>query len=306
VNTSAIRRLAALGQSGDPAAVQEMLAALLLETPGVEQVHVLGLTGDAQAVAYRNGGTPPEIYRPTPGEAFAWVTANGRPIAVDAERAAAGLGPELSGHYGVAGALLLPFAVNGQPRAIVALGGAAPRTWAHAEIESAGALLDVAGLALAAAEVRSLARLDPLTGCLNAEAMRARLAEEIGRAARSETALAVVLYRIGGVSDIAERHGVPVADALLRHVAGLLRGQFRASDQVARLDETAFAVIVPDAPTPLSDMVARRALRLLGETRITTAAGDQELDVVMGLAGWRPPESADELLGRAAQAMRGQ
>lgn len=282
--------------------MQASVAGVLMEALRVEQVHVIGPAG---AVAYRGLGQPAEPYEQTTGEAPAWVAANRRPAVVDAERAAAGLGTEMTGRFGLAGAALLPFDVSGELRAVVALGGSEPRAWSPAEIEVASALLDVAGLATALAEVRAHARFDPLTGALSGDALRARLAEEIARARRGRAPVACLLVGLDDLPALAARHGRPVADALLRHVAAVLEGQFRATDQVARAGDAEFAVVLPDAAPPQADMVAERVLRLLRETHISSEEeGEQPLRASMGLAEWRGPDGPDQLLARAEAALR--
>jgi diguanylate cyclase (GGDEF)-like protein len=279
------------------------LAGALMEILGVEQVHVLALDRGPSLV-YGDPGLAPESYQPTGGEAPAWVAANGTPVVVDSDRAAAGLGPEMTGRYRLAGAALLPFSVGGELRAVVALGGQAARTWSPAEIELAGALLDVAGLAVALAEVAAGARVDRLTGVLNGEAFDARLAEEVARARRGHTALAVAMVALDDLPELAEHHGAPVAEAVLRHVAELLGGQFRATDQVGRVADGSFAVILPAAPSPQSDMIAERVLRLLLATRIGLPDGEEGLAVSVGLTEWRPAEAGPDLLARAFGALR--
>ncbi len=302
MDPAAIRRLAALGRAGDAAGARAALARGLMGGLRAEQVHVLSLEADRGATAY-GGDAQVEAYVRSSGEAPAWVAANGRPLIVDAERAAAGLGPEMSGRYGMRGALLLPLVVGDAPRAVVAVGGTEPRAWSPEDVEAAAALVDVAGLALALAERQAAARQDPMTGCLNAAGLHARLAEEVARALRNGSPLACLLFAVADLGEIAERHGPPVAEAVVRHVSAVLCGQFRATDQVARLRDDVFAVVLPDAPPPRADVAAQRALRLLGETRIATAAGEQELGVAMGIAEWKRPEDGPALLARAEAAL---
>lgn len=304
---SALRRLAAIGPYGDPAAIQYALAGALVQVLGAEQVHFAALSPGAElapAVVFHADGRPPAPYRLTTGDAIRWVAANGRPTIVDAERAADGLGLELTTSFGLACAALLPFAVNGEARAVVVLGATAPRGWSDAEMEIAAALLDVAGVAAALAEVRANARLDPVTGVLNREALRIRIAEEVARATRSGADLACAAIGLDDLGSIAERHGRPVADALLRHVTGILAGQFRPTDQIARPGDAEFIVILPDAPSPHSDVVAERVARALRETTVSSADGDETLRVSVGLAQWRPGETGDALLARADGALR--
>ena len=87
---------------------------------------------------------------------------------------------------------------------------------------------------MALRDARVAAAIDPLTGCLNHGAMRERLAEEIARARRQGTPLAVMILDLDDFKRVNDTYGHPTGDALLRHVGDALRAEYRSFDQVAR------------------------------------------------------------------------
>ena len=112
------------------------------------------------------------------------------------------------------------------------------------------ALADLAGTAIALRDARLAAAIDPLTGCLNHGAMRERLAEEIARARRQGTPLAVTILDLDDFKRVNDTYGHPTGDALLRHVAEALRAEYRSFDQVARYGGDEFVVILPNVQGP--------------------------------------------------------
>src|ERR1700689_3130934 len=98
---------------------------------------------------------------------------------------------------------------------------------------------------------------------MNHRAMRRRLQEEIGRAARTDGPLACLLLDLDNFKLVNDRHGHPAGDALLRGVARALMGEFRAFDRVARYGGDEFAVILPNAALESAAAAAARALQRL-------------------------------------------
>jgi diguanylate cyclase (GGDEF)-like protein len=191
-------------------------------------------------------------------------------------------------------------------RAIVVLGSREPRAWTPEALHGASALADLAGTAIALRDARLAAAIDPLTGCLNHGAMRERLSEEIARARRQGTPLAVTIMDLDNFKRVNDVYGHLTGDALLRHVAEALRGEYRSFDQVARYGGDEFVVILPNVRGARADVAAARALRVLREIHIARPDGGYEgITVSCGVAEWVEPEGPAELLERADQALRG-
>ena len=314
-----VERLARLAQrdAGLPA-IQRALGEELVRVVGVDQAHVIVLSGGHPAygvvVSDLDGAAPGAsasseyvLRREDGTDALRWVAEAGQAVTIPDARVAGTLPLQLVKTYGLRTAAVLPLHAGDTVRAVVLLGSRSEaRVWDAAELHAASALSDLAGTAIALRDARLAAAIDPLTGCLNHGAMRERLAEEIARARRQGTPLAVTILDLDDFKHVNDTYGHPTGDALLRHVAEALRAEYRSFDQVARYGGDEFVVILPNVKGPRADIAAARALRVLREIHITRPDGGNEgITVSCGVAEWVEPEGPAELLERADQALRG-
>ncbi len=305
-----VQRLALLGQRdlGLPA-IQRALAEELVVALAVDQAHVIVLDQGRPATGLvATPGLAPREYvldAVARDDALTWVAHRGRPVTV-ADTAVPGVLPALLvDEHALAAAAILPVRTGEAVRAIIVLGAHAPRDWPVEDLATAAALADVAGTAIALRDARLAAALDPLTGCLNHGAMHDRLAEEIARARRQSTPLAIAILDLDDFKRVNDTYGHPTGDELLRHVADALRGEYRSFDQIARYGGDEFVVILPNVRGPRADIAASRAVRVLREIGIELPDGGHDsLTVSCGVAEWQEPEGPVELLERADQALR--
>jgi diguanylate cyclase (GGDEF)-like protein len=315
-----VERLARLAQrdAGLPA-IQRALGAELVRVVGVDQAHVVVLSGghpaygvvvsDLDGLGGGSSASSEYVLRREDGDADAlrWVADAGQAVTIPDASVAGALPLQLVKTYGLRTAAVLPLHAGDTVRAVVLLGSRSEaRAWSAEELHAASALSDLAGTAIALRDARLAAAIDPLTGCLNHGAMRERLAEEIARARRQGTPLAVTILDLDDFKHVNDTYGHPTGDALLRHVAEALRAEYRSFDQVARYGGDEFVVILPNVKGPRADIAAARALRVLREIHITKPDGTHEgITVSCGVAEWVEPEGPADLLERADQALRG-
>ncbi len=113
------------------------------------------------------------------------------------------------------------------------------------------------------AALEAQARVDTLTGLVNRRAFDDALGTTLHRPDSAGTAL--VLIDVDAFKSVNDAHGHPVGDALLVHLAGVLRDQIRVEDAVvSRLGGDELAVLLPDCPP---DVATRRAEELLSAVR---------------------------------------
>jgi diguanylate cyclase (GGDEF)-like protein len=306
-----VERLARLAQrdAGLPA-VQRALGEELVTILGIDQAHVIVLAAGHPAhgvVVMRDGGSNEYVLRPDDmPDALRWVAEAGQAATIADTSVDGALPQQLVNAYGLVSAAVLPLAAGDTVRAVVLLGSREPRAWDPADLHVASALSDLAGTAIALRDARLAAAIDPLTGCLNHGAMRERLSEEIARARRQNTPLAVTILDLDDFKRVNDTYGHPTGDVLLRHVAEALRAEYRSFDQVARYGGDEFVVILPNVRGPRADIAATRALRVLREIHIARPDGGHEgITVSCGVAEWVEPEGPAELLERADKALRG-
>jgi diguanylate cyclase (GGDEF)-like protein len=109
------------------------------------------------------------------------------------------------------------------------------------------------------------ARVDALTGLVNRRSFDEALESTLTRPVGAGTAL--VLIDVDAFKTINDSHGHPVGDAVLVHLAGVLREQIRTADAVlSRLGGDELAVLLRDCT---ADVAARRAEDLLLAVRST-------------------------------------
>src|SRR4051794_8603298 len=305
-----VERLARLAQrdAGLPA-VQRALGEELVTILGVDQAHVVVLSGGHPAygvvVLAGHGSAEYVLGQDSAPDALRWVADARQAVTIPDASVDGALPAQLVKTYELTTAAVLPLHAGDTVRAVVLLGSRAPRAWSESDLHVASALADLAGTAIALRDARLAAAIDPLTGCLNHGAMRERLSEEIARARRQGTPLAVTILDLDDFKRVNDTYGHPTGDTLLRHVSEALRAEYRSFDQVARYGGDEFVVILPNVRGPRADIAAARALRVLREIHIARPEGGHEgITVSCGVAEWVEPEGPAELLERADKALR--
>jgi diguanylate cyclase (GGDEF)-like protein len=289
--------------AGDADTLYRALARELLSVIGADEIHVhhLAVEGEDQpelVAVYMFDGSGRLSYllarseRP-PG--VSWVANTRRSfLAAEPQELAASV-PRLTATGPVSCALLLALADRGEVEAVVVLVRRDAAAFAPAAVELAAALVDQAATALALTRARAEAGTDAVTGCMNHRAMRRRLDEEIGRAARTGGPLSALLIDLDDFKAVNDRHGHQAGDALLRAVVHALVGEFRAFDRVARYGGDEFVVILPNAALDSAAAAASRALE-----RLRAIPGHDGVGVgvsaSIGVSQWQAPMSTDELL----------
>jgi diguanylate cyclase (GGDEF)-like protein len=95
--------------------------------------------------------------------------------------------------------------------------------------------------------LRSWAYIDGLTGIRNRRYLDERLVSEWGRAARSNSALSVILLDVDFFKRFNDRYGHQAGDDCLRRLATTLRSRLkRPGDMLARYGGEEFACLLPD------------------------------------------------------------
>ncbi|HEY4894546.1 MAG TPA: sensor domain-containing diguanylate cyclase [Solirubrobacteraceae bacterium] len=305
-----IRRLSVLAdEASDAEAIYRSLARELLAVPGAEEVHVHHLAAageeDELVAVYLFAGEArlsylvPRAERP-PG--VSWVAGTGQSFLAAASDEFAASVPRLTATGALTCALLIPMADRGEIEAVVTLVRRVSEVFPPQAVELARALVEQAAIALALVRARAEAGTDPVTGCMNHRAMRRRLDEEIGRAARTAGLLSCLLIDLDDFKLVNDQHGHPAGDALLRGVVHALVGEFRAFDRVARYGGDEFVVILPNAELESAAAAAARALEhLRGLASDVDIA--QGVSASIGVAEWQPGMSTDELLEACDMAL---
>lgn len=171
-----------------------------------------------------------------------------------------------------------------------------------------------AELAILNGQLDRLATTDELTGLSNRRTAVQRLDELWEAAARYQQPLACILLDIDHFKRFNDTHGHDVGDAVLRHVASVLRRNTRGSDLICRIGGEEFLVLCPSTTAAEASVGAERLRRTVEssalncngiELSVTLSAGVSERDTTM-IDSDQLLKSADNALYAAKQAGRNQ
>lgn len=157
-----------------------------------------------------------------------------------------------------------------------------------------------------AADLHRLARTDALTGLWNRREFMDRLAIEAQRATRSGVPLSLLLLDVDHFKQFNDRNGHPAGDAVLRHVASVIRGRLRGTDLPVRLGGEEFGALLPDTRVDGARLLAEEIRRQLETGPLPASAGvpaDARVTASIGLVECRRGESPDALVARVDQAL---
>jgi diguanylate cyclase (GGDEF)-like protein len=150
-------------------------------------------------------------------------------------------------------------------------------------------LLDQRRLRVEAAQSRSLAETDPLTGLANRSHLESVMKEQLARPRRPGALLYLDLDRFKPVND---RLGHHAGDLVLVEVAHRLKETVRAGATVARVGGDEFVVVLPDCTTPR--LVATRIVEAV-EAPMHIAGESVTVGTSVGIATY--PDVAADLTG---------
>ena len=154
--------------------------------------------------------------------------------------------------------------------------------------------------------LRTAVLSDSLTGLANRRAAEERLRLVTGLAQAGGGPLSIVLTDLDGFAAVNDTWGYAVGDHVLQAFAGLLHESCRADDSIARFEGEAFLLLLAgtklDEAWHVAERVRERTVAL-GMVLQAGAAGPA-LSASFGVAAYRPADTWDGLLTRAADALQ--
>jgi diguanylate cyclase len=155
-------------------------------------------------------------------------------------------------------------------------------------------------------EARRQAMSDPLTSVANRKAFDDRLAKEMAAASESGADLALVLLDIDHFKRFNDSFGHVIGDEALKLVAHALVAGVKGRDMVARYGGEEFAVILPATSLAHALGLANGLGAAVKGRRMLLKSTGRDLGritVSLGVARYRPGESASDLVRRADAAL---
>ncbi|MBK9443493.1 MAG: diguanylate cyclase [Comamonadaceae bacterium] len=146
-------------------------------------------------------------------------------------------------------------------------------------------LEDITDRVLAQNQVRELAFYDPLTGLPNRRLVTERLVQDLSRARRCKTRLALLFIDLDHFKPVNDTLGHEVGDWLLQAVAQRIQLCLRASDTAGRLGGDEFVALLPDLSSIDAAMgVAEKIRQALAQEFLTEQGVVLQISASIGVA----------------------
>jgi diguanylate cyclase (GGDEF)-like protein/putative nucleotidyltransferase with HDIG domain len=155
------------------------------------------------------------------------------------------------------------------------------------------------------ARAESNALTDQLTGLPNARSLHLRFEEEVARARRTGRPFQLIMLDLDDFKLVNDTFGHKLGDRMLREVAGLVHGQLREYDFLARYAGDEFVAIVPDVVIEHVEELRERIEEIVSNFSIQVRGqGRARVGISVGAAVFgKDGESLDQLVIAADGAM---
>ena len=151
--------------------------------------------------------------------------------------------------------------------------------------------------------ILSLAAVDSLTGLYNKRHFDEVFGKEVARAAQTRDPLSLIVLDIDHFKRINDNFGHPAGDAVLKHVASVVKGQIRPSDTLCRVGGEEFALVLPHTPLALATQAAE-LIRVAVENTVCDVAGTIiPATLSLGAAQLAPGEIPEGLYRRSDERL---
>ncbi len=208
----------------------------------------------------------------------------------------------------------IPLVSFGQTLGVLALDSAQPDAFRDGDLQSLEAVADICATAIQNAHyverVKQLAYLDGLTGIFNRRFFELRILEEIERARRYATGMAIIMADIDHFKRLNDEFGHVLGDEVLRQVSSLFHQQVRKIDVVCRYGGEEFAILLPQTSAPHSVNIAEKLRKMVaswqfpGVPRTVTISAGAAAFPDQGTTRDELVKAADNALYAAKQAGR--
>lgn len=147
---------------------------------------------------------------------------------------------------------------------------------------------------------------DHLTGAYNQRHFRKMLAQEIERAKRGNTPLALLMIDIDHFKAYNDTQGHEFGNEVIRQVVEVLRRTLRQTDLIARYGGDEMAVLLPETDAEHAKTLARRLLEEVIGLNVPADQGCGSMKISISVGGASFPSNAlviDELVRKADEAL---
>jgi len=163
--------------------------------------------------------------------------------------------------------MCIPLISFGQTLGVLVLDSARTGSFSVSDIQSLESVADICATAIQNARyverVKQLAYLDGLTGIFNRRFFELRIEEEVERARRFNSGMAVIMVDIDQFKRLNDEFGHLLGDEVLRQVSSIFSQQLRKIDVVCRYGGEEFAILLSQTNQQHAVGVAEKLRRLI-------------------------------------------
>lgn len=134
----------------------------------------------------------------------------------------------------------------------------------------------------------NLANLDGLTGVFNHRYFQNSLDQEISRATRHESSLALILVDIDHFKNFNDRYGHQTGDFVLKEFAATLKAHLRNYDTLARYGGEEFVIILPETTREDAMLVAEKLRQAIADKNFADVREKYKVTASFGVAACNP------------------
>ncbi|MGB3737012.1 MAG: GGDEF domain-containing protein [Ilumatobacter sp.] len=142
---------------------------------------------------------------------------------------------------------------------------------------------------------RRSAVVDALTGCLNRRSLETRIEELEAHAERTHMPIAIISFDLDHFKRVNDDHGHAAGDAVLEHVAYVVRKQLRRFELFYRLGGEEFAILLPDTDLASATSLAERLCAAVA----ADSTGGVPVTASFGVSCAASPLSVESILAKA-------
>jgi diguanylate cyclase (GGDEF)-like protein len=202
----------------------------------------------------------------------------------------------------VASRMFIPLVSFGQTLGVLGLHSSSPNAFHDTELQSLESVADICATSIQNAHyverVKQLAYLDGLTGIFNRRFFEMRIMEEIERARRYGTGMAVIMADIDQFKLLNDEFGHLLGDEALRQVSSLFHQQLRKIDVVCRYGGEEFGILLSQTNAQHAMVVADKLRRMVENWQFPGVP--RTVTVSAGVAAYPDHGTTRDALVRAA------
>lgn len=161
-------------------------------------------------------------------------------------------------------------------------------------------------LDMARETLNAIAHLDPLTGISNRRHLLEHFEEELARTNRSGRQTACLMIDVDHFKAINDQYGHVMGDAVLKHLAVIVKETIRPYDLFGRFGGEEFLLVLPDTDSPGAMALAERIRRRVeGELAVRSGLEtDQPVTISLGMTSLSASDvTVEDIISRADSAL---